>query len=95
MDGWGNFVAINDILKAVHNGKFTGKPLGQICIAKEKERKVREYCIDNLFNLKKAYSYCDSYSDRFVLQSIGNPVPVAPDKRLRKLSKQMNWIIME
>jgi len=91
-------LGINDVICSAMetvNDVFTGKPAGQICLGKEKKYRARQYCIDKSFNLQKAYSYGDSYSDRFVLQSTGNPICVAPDRNLRKLSKQKNWPTIE
>ena len=77
------------------NGIFTGKTEGEICMGKEKENRIFQYCLDGSYNRKDAYCYCDSYSDRFALASVGNPLCVAPDKRLRKLSVSRNWPVMK
>jgi len=76
-------------------GVFTGKPEGKICIDREKEIRIRQYCLDNSYSLQETYCYGDSYSDRFVLEAAGNPICVAPDQRLRKLSKIKKWSLME
>ncbi len=35
------------------------------------------------------------FFDRFVMELVGNPICVAPDRRLRKLSKIKKWLILE
>ena len=77
------------------DGVFTGKPLGLICLGREKEIRARQYCFNNSYKIQEAYSYGDSYPDRFILQSTGNSISVSPDQRLRKLAKKRNWQIME
>lgn len=93
-----NYLGIDKVICSAietSNGMFTGKPIGQICLGKEKEVRARQYCFDKSYDIREAYSYGDSYSDRFILQSTGNPISVTPDKKLRKLAEMMNWPIME
>ncbi len=93
-----HYLGINDVICSAMEtagGMFTGKPLGHICLGPEKEIRARQYCLDKSYDLQKAYSYGDSYADRFILQSTGNPICVEPDKRLRKLAEIKNWQIME
>lgn len=77
----------------VIEGKFTGKPEGKICIEREKEVRVRQYC-DEKCELQQAWCYGDSYSDRFIMEVCGNVVCVAPDSRLKKLAKMRNWKVI-
>ncbi len=92
------YLKLNDVISSVmeiQEGLFTGKPMGKMCIEEEKEIRVRQYCLDKSYLLPEAYCYGDSYSDRFVLEIIGNPVCVAPDKRLRKLAVIKKWALLE
>lgn len=79
----------------VVEGIFTGRPQGNICIEQEKEIRLRAYCHDSAFNLKDAYCYGDSYSDRFIMKICGYPVCVYPDSRLRKLAETRNWLLLK
>ncbi len=79
----------------VVDGVFTGKPRGRICIGEEKEVRMRAYCEQTAFDLKEAWCYGDSYSDRFIMEICGNPVCVAPDKRLSRLAKTGSWRVIE
>ncbi|RLD60389.1 MAG: hypothetical protein DRI95_15615 [Bacteroidetes bacterium] len=93
-----DYLGIKDVICSgmeTTDGMFTGKPLEHICLGPEKEIRASQYCFDKSYYLQEAYSYGDSYSDRFILKSTGNPICVSPDKRLRKLAKIMNWPIME
>jgi len=78
----------------IEQGLFTGRPRGKMCMEEEKTIRVRKYCKKNAFNLQDAYCYGDSYSDRFVLKIVGNPICVNPDKKLYKLAMIKNWILM-
>ncbi len=93
-----NHLKLDDIICSsmeIENGVFTGRPDGKICIEKEKEIRIQQYCLDKSYNLEETYCYCDSYSDRFALELAGNPICVAPDKRLRKLAKIRKWPVMD
>ena len=93
-----NYLKIDAIICSsmeIVNGVFTGKPQGQICMEKEKAIQIRKYCFNNSYNLKEAYCYADSFSDRFVMEISGNPICVAPDKKLRKLSEINSWRVIE
>lgn len=94
----GNELALDDIICSdleVNNGLYTGNPKGNICIDEEKELRVREYCLNKGYDLESTFYYGDSFSDRFVMKIVGNPVCVEPDSRLLKLSKKNNWKRMD
>ena len=78
----------------IEQGLFTGKPQDKMCMEEEKAVRIREYCQNNDFNLKDTFCYGDSYSDRFVLEIVGNPVCVNPDNRLHKLAITRAWLVM-
>ena len=44
-------------------------------------------------DLKSSYAYGDSYADTELLECVGNPVAVNPDRRLRKLARSRGWPI--
>lgn len=43
---------------------------------------------------KNSFAYGDSYSDLPVLELVGNPVAVKPEKRLRQLANDRGWEIL-
>lgn len=77
----------------ISNGVFTGKVLGNIYYGKSKEMILRNYAENNQISLEKSYAYGDYYEDRFMLGSVGNPVAVNPDKKLKKLAEIKKWMI--
>lgn len=79
---------------AVKDGYMTGEPAGRLCFGDEKLVRLREYCIKNTMTLSESWYYSDSYSDMPVLQSVGNPVCVNPDRRLRKVALKRGWTIV-
>jgi len=75
------------------DGVCTGRPSGRLCFGKEKVARLREYCEKNNSRVEDAWYYGDSISDLPVLQIVGNPVCVNPDKKLLKVAQEINWKI--
>ncbi|MGD0583458.1 MAG: HAD-IB family hydrolase [Bacteroidales bacterium] len=77
----------------IRNGELTGAPSGNYCYGEEKKRRIILFCEEKGFDRKTAYYYADSFSDLEALESIGNPVCINPDMRLRKKARGENWQI--
>ncbi len=46
-------------------------------------------------SLADSYAYSDSMTDRPMLEAVGHPVVVNPDKELRELAEKRDWQVME
>jgi HAD superfamily hydrolase (TIGR01490 family) len=79
-------------LEAVHQ-HYTGLPKGTFCYREEKRNRMIQFLEANNSTLKDSYYYGDSMDDVSVLQSVGHPVCVNPDKNLTKLAREHNWEI--
>ena len=91
-----SILKIDDVIcteMVIKNGIYTGKSKGQICYAEEKLNRLIAYCKIHGFSLEDAYYYADSISDIFVLEKVGFPVCIQPDRRLRKAAIKNNWPI--
>jgi len=55
---------------------------------------IRDYCKSNNIDIKKSYAYSDHYSDIPLLENIGNPVAVNPDRKLRAYAEKKKWRIL-
>lgn len=78
----------------VIDGVFTGSPVGKLVFEKEKEVRMRAYCQKHGFDLSTAWYYGDAFTDRFVLQAVGNPVAVQPEIKLGWMARRNGWRIM-
>jgi putative phosphoserine phosphatase/1-acylglycerol-3-phosphate O-acyltransferase len=76
------------------NGILTGRPAGTFCFGEEKLKRIREYCEINNTSLSGSWYYSDSHSDMPVLESVGNPVCVSPDRKLMKEAGLRGWKII-
>ena len=77
----------------VKNGILTGKIKGKIIYGKERLKVIKELALKNQWNLKKSYAYGDHISDLPLLQAVGHPVVVNPDRKLKKEARRNNWEI--
>ncbi len=75
----------------VSEGRFTGRPKGKFCYGEEKAAKLIEYCEINNHSPSAAWYYGDSFSDLPVLELVGNPVCVNPDRKLMALATRKGW----
>lgn len=73
--------------------KYTGHPLGKFCFREEKLNRISSYFESKNYKFEDAFYYADSIDDLPVLQSVGHPVCINPDRRLRKIAQKRNWVI--
>jgi putative phosphoserine phosphatase / 1-acylglycerol-3-phosphate O-acyltransferase len=76
------------------NSRLTGHPAGKLCFGPEKAVRLISYCEKHGSNPSDNWYYGDSISDLHVLKTVGNPVCVNPDKKLRKEAVERNWKIL-
>ena len=87
-------LGIDDILctsPEVINGFLTGRTIGPLCFGEQKEVRLVEYCKNHNTRTSEAWYYGDAFSDLAALASVGNPVCVNPDKKLRKEAISRKW----
>jgi HAD superfamily hydrolase (TIGR01490 family) len=61
----------------------------------EKVNRAKQYLEKNNFNFEDSFFYSDSISDLPLLEKVGNPVCVNPDKKLTKIAINKQWKILE
>jgi len=79
---------------AISNNCLTGETEGALCYGEEKAIRLREYCEINNTAPSAVWYYGDSYSDLGVLNAVGNPICINPDRRLRKTALLKGWKIL-
>ncbi len=75
-------------------GFLTGRPAGRLCFGEEKLNRLNGYCITRNIDKSTSWFYSDSISDLPVLNSVGNPVCVNPDRRLNREATKRGWKIL-
>jgi len=76
------------------NGAFTGRTQGQLVYGREKKQRMLSFCLEHESDASDAWYYGDSHTDQYVMEAVGNPVAVSPDKRLKKIAVRHNWPII-
>jgi HAD superfamily hydrolase (TIGR01490 family) len=76
------------------NGILTGTTDGELVYGMEKMNRLFSYCETHGYNPTESYYYGDSFTDRYVMESVGNPVAVSPDRKLHKIAQNKNWPIL-
>jgi putative phosphoserine phosphatase/1-acylglycerol-3-phosphate O-acyltransferase len=76
------------------NGILTGHTSGKLVYGPEKKVRMLEFCRVKNFDPQEAWYYGDSYTDKYVMEAVGNPVAVSPDKRLLKIARRKGWPIL-
>jgi HAD superfamily hydrolase (TIGR01490 family) len=79
-------------LEIVDN-RFTGQTVGMHCYAEGKRYWAERLALESAIPLKDCVFYSDSYSDHWLMEIVGHPVAINPDRRLAKLAKKHNWQI--
>jgi HAD superfamily hydrolase (TIGR01490 family) len=76
------------------DGKYTGE-LAFYCYGEGKAEGVRDVASRLGIDLEGSYAYSDSVTDLPMLEAVGNPVAVNPDRELRKIAEERGWPIRE
>ena len=74
----------------VAEGKYTGE-IERYAYAAEKAVAIRELAADRGYDLTRCYAYSDSSTDLPMLEAVGHPFVVNPDRALRKVAVERDW----
>jgi HAD superfamily hydrolase (TIGR01490 family) len=78
----------------VRDGVYTGKPAGLFIYGEEKALAIRRLADQEGIALEDSYAYSDSASDLPMLQTVGHPVAVNPDRELLKVARREGWEVL-
>jgi len=75
----------------VENGVFTGRVVRPTCYGDDKARAAATFSSRHDVSLHQSYFYTDSHEDMPLLEAVGRPRPLNPDRRLAQLAKERRW----
>lgn len=75
------------------DGKYTGE-IAYYAYAEEKANAIRSLAAESGYDLEASYAYSDSVTDVPMLEAVGNPFAVNPDRDLRKVAVAKEWPIL-
>jgi HAD superfamily hydrolase (TIGR01490 family) len=78
----------------VAEGRYTGE-IEFYAYGEGKAVAMRELAAERGYDLAQSWAYSDSFTDRPMLDAVGNPVAVNPDKALRRHAAEQGWRLRE
>jgi HAD superfamily hydrolase (TIGR01490 family) len=79
----------------VVNGLYTGNLEGPIVHGSEKAARVNELAKDKEIDLNRSFAYTDSINDLPLLELVGNPIVLNPDRQLRAVARRRGWQVLD
>jgi HAD superfamily hydrolase (TIGR01490 family) len=77
----------------VKDGKYTGE-IARYVYGDGKAEAIRELAQASGYDLAECYAYSDSITDLPMLETVGHPFVVNPDRALRKAAAERGWAIL-
>jgi HAD superfamily hydrolase (TIGR01490 family) len=77
------------------DGTYTGRLLGPVLHGPAKLDAVLRLANEQGFDLRTSSAYSDSVNDRPLLEGVGRPVAVNPDRYLRDLAAERGWPVQD
>jgi HAD superfamily hydrolase (TIGR01490 family) len=93
----GQMVGADEVIATrmvVADGKYTGE-IGFYAYGPHKADAIREVAARHGWDLADCYAYSDSFTDLPMLEVVGHPYAVNPDKALRRTAVERGWPILE
>ncbi|MDH3607144.1 MAG: HAD-IB family hydrolase [Acidimicrobiia bacterium] len=92
-----HYLGVDDVIATRagvdERGLYTGE-LEFYAYGPTKAEALQELAANGL-DLSASYAYSDSHTDLPLLEAVGNPVAVNPDRELRKVAEERDWPIRE
>ncbi len=78
----------------VEDGRYTGE-VAFYAYGENKAAAVRELAAEHGYRLDDCWAYSDSFTDLPMLQAVGHPVAVNPDRALRREAATRGWPVLD
>ncbi|MTV26464.1 HAD-IB family hydrolase [Nitriliruptoraceae bacterium ZYF776] len=78
----------------VVDGRYTGRLEGPFVYGEGKAEAIEKLAGERGYDLRLSYSYSDSASDLPMMEMVGHPVAVNPDRPLENVAHQRGWPIV-
>ncbi len=79
----------------VVDGRFTGRPITPVCYGPGKVHWARRFAEQRGIDLAASFFYTDSVTDLPVLELVGHPRIVNPDRLLRRVARRRGWRVVD
>lgn len=92
----GELLGVDEVIAsrlAVTEGRYTGK-IDFYAYAENKAAAIEEMARVKGYDLARSFAYSDSITDVHMLDVVGNPSVVNPDKELRRVARDRDWPVL-
>jgi HAD superfamily hydrolase (TIGR01490 family) len=93
----GEYLGVDDVIatraRLDEKGHYTGE-LEFYAYASHKADAVREMAVAERLDLASSYAYSDSITDLPMLELVGHPVAVNPDRELARVAREREWEVL-
>lgn len=79
----------------VVDGTYTGELAQPFCYGEGKAHAIEKIAAERGYDLALSYAYTDSIGDLPMLERVGHPVAVNPDRPLETVAYQRGWPVVE
>jgi HAD superfamily hydrolase (TIGR01490 family) len=79
----------------VREGRFTGELVEPYCYGDGKSYWAERFADEHGVSLEESYFYTDSFTDMPMLERVGMPMPVNPDRLLEAEARRRGWPIVK
>ena len=90
----GEYLGVDDVIatraRLDADGRYTGE-LEFYAYGPHKADAIREMAVREGIDLARSYAYSDSITDLPMLELVGNPVAVNPDRELARVAREREW----
>ncbi|MFZ5846577.1 MAG: HAD family hydrolase [Actinomycetota bacterium] len=77
----------------IEDGKYTGE-ISFYAYGENKASAIEELAREKGYDLERSYAYSDSVTDVHMLEIVGHPYAVNPDKELRRIAASSGWPVL-
>ena len=77
----------------IDDGKYTGE-IDYYAYGPTKAEAIRDMAAEHDYDLSTSYAYSDSQTDLPMLEVVGHPTAVNPDKELAKIAAEREWPVL-
>jgi HAD superfamily hydrolase (TIGR01490 family) len=92
----GELLGVDDVIAsrlAVQGGRYTGE-ISFYAYADNKAEAMRELAARRGYDLARSHAYSDSMTDLPMLEAVGHPHVVNPDRELRRAAAERGWPVL-
>lgn len=75
----------------VEDGVFTGRVVHPSCYGEGKAEQARRLAFEQDLDLDASWFYTDSHEDLPLLEIVGHPRPLNPNRRLAQIARERSW----